>query len=427
MNTWVSIAYIVMALCLLGGIAITIWSIKSNRQVLKTIKLANYSGLHLLKAKTVGMYYLPESILCVKGILTVNLDFNKEGTILSATVIKQEFRFKTLVQADTSSICVLAYQSNYFSHDEFQFAVNDEGLLENVAVVAEDRTSHIVSSLLSAPFERLDSVGFKLNRGVDDKRFSHREVKIVERDFELPAWETIEKESEVSWTIDFPEYTRIDKSHVRINAEFKIRSNVAGDPSNQATYKEPKEYHCGGLLFRAKCPIAVQVSATAIKDEQTFHGLSIFNRKAEYCIPIENAPFVKKEHILQIKGGELMSHRLVNPSVVNGFINIPVVMVKAIISIPAQIFSLKIDWVSRVRDYEAAKGSLQSEITKNKLQEAREKELAVSNEKQLLELKNKLVKSEALLAQVKVDSTLEINKLERQIRELENGSKRPKQ
>jgi hypothetical protein len=78
-------------------------------------------------------------------------------------------------------------------------------------------------------------------------------------------------------------------------------------------------------------PVKVWASQTVVMPNKNILG----------SIPIERAPFVKKEFVLSFTNGMLTSVQTKNPSEVLGFISIPINVAKAIVSIPSAMLKFE--------------------------------------------------------------------------------------
>jgi len=79
-----------------------------------------------------------------------------------------------------------------------------------------------------------------------------------------------------------------------------------------------------------------------MKTPASFHGKSLcYQTDMSGTDPVRRAPFVKKQVKMDFTSGMLTSVQLVNPSEVLEFIQIPIAVAKAIVSIPSAMLQFK--------------------------------------------------------------------------------------
>lgn len=464
MDTPVIIFLIFTVVFIITSITIAVVAWCYDRNIIYTTFPKNF--LLNKNDKHIGIYFLPETVLEILSTAKVGLAFDESGKLMHAKLAKQDFSLSTFIQADTSVIHSLKYNENPFSNEKITLSSNENGLLESLDVISDNQTPKIVASLLNTSPELGD--GHKARIIPDEVKADYRwELKEFSKTFKVNAWESTKNPITVNWDIMVPlgNHTKGANPFNIINGDFvisSIRCDTLTQPLNQRiqeTNSEKSEEKkrsniadkdldkkgkqvsiskndISGVLFRAKTPVIIDIKGFSEKNSTSIIGLSFFNREFSYSIPIRSTPFVERKQKLIIKNGELLSHSIENPSLMVGLVSIPIEIFKSIMSIPAQIISLRIDTTARKKELKEVKNALSREIIKSKKYEKMLRKMNTSVRNSTLEdikvqnndieSRKKILKLENLLAQSKIDSSMEMLRLDRQILDLKTSrSKHP--
>lgn len=341
----------------------------------KTVVITSYSTEKLRNATI--YYYLPENILKIKSTAKIAVTYESEDTALISKLelIEQTFDAKTEIIADTSHLLALNYCPNILMADEIKYAVNHKGLLETINVTTEDRLAHIISKLTNAKETTENSfLGQTEKHVIYNVRNNKKTItKILEftRDFEIKTISVNAAENLIEWRICIANEFGVESPKF-ITAHFNIssddaQSNLVPLPNiiNASSCKD--DFSIPGILTR---PLVNKKLLLKTKGEYNSKDVSIDIIIADtnriINIPITRSPFVKKSNTITIVDGLVISNEIVHPSIVEGFVSIPVNVAKALISIPAQLIQLKIDNTKRESEFEKARFSLQSSINENR-------------------------------------------------------------
>lgn len=329
--------------------------------------------------RKMGVYYLPETLIELKVNSQVLIGSDKSGSMLSAVLLGQEYSLSTQVQADTSQAFVLTHQYNPFSISEIYFATNKHGLLENMKAISDNQTPEIFSFLAHAPTDTAESMKLlKVRKVKTPAKIEKVEIKNYERIFFIRIADVINKAQGLNQTWDIKVSSSDNsKAFKTVKADFMLKMNRILPPQNLPKLKVPL-VKTSGLIFRIRNLFDIEIKSNTLKNtwNTKLNGL---DPEFYYNVPVRSTPFVKRSHELAMLNGELVSHKINIPSAVEAFITIPVNIAKAIVSIPAQILSLRIDFTSKKKELAESIQSLkqtEEEINKQKALTKAESELA---------------------------------------------------
>lgn len=365
------------------------------------------------KGAAIGFYYLPESQFQLNAYTKIAIGLSDTNEIVEEQLLERRYDLTTTTVADTSKTFCLYQNTQPFFHDEVDFQVNEKGLLENMKVVMEDKTPQIFNSFLQEFTPKSSIKGDFIEALLPLPKPVRYEVYEFTKYVELPAWPTTNEATPVPWNVTLYPLNG-GCIHHKVDLGFKISTTVEGHQSSpqQTSYK--------GLLFRPKVTATVTIEDK--KASATFKKtVELFNKEQIIVVPLLRKRFVKRTQELTIQNGQLLAHRIVTPSSVEGFVNIPVDILRALVAIPAQLVRFRIDVTSAKRELEVQKGLLEREITQNK--EAQNREMQQVQEKSQITIEQERIKYEAqllkasnALAQVKKDASIEIERLQREIK-----------
>ena len=367
METWIILIIIAVVIVLVINI---LW----NRNILYTQESTQFDK------RAVGVYYLPETVLVTEAKARVLLRMDGNHSITYSGVIELDFKISPRTEADTGKAYELKYHLNPFSSDEIEMNLNEQGLLETVKVTSDSQTPEIFSALSNAPSQILPKSlfpGGKKEAGEKDERII---VKEYTRIFRINAWDTVSENVTIPWQITVTD----EKENI---AGINVDAGFTFSAEKMVTGRSEIRPEIPGLLFRRRVPVKLTVSSQAMPGFSLEEQLSFLDKDNPFNVPVRNTPFVRRVQELKISNGELLSHKITNPSSVEGFISIPVDVAKAIVSIPAQILRFRIDNLGNKKALESAKLELEQAAQKNRQYE-------IEREKELIEHQLELRKSE---------------------------------
>jgi len=294
-------------------------------------------------------YFLPKGIvdLTIKSNSTVDKDGKPTGNLavsLSIDAVKYVpdplYHYSVSINHDS------------FYDDDISVAVDEKGLLKSVNSITSDRTADIIQKIAEAP---KDILTVKLL--TDKPRITKFDIKF-----------SLDPESAT-------DRARLNQHLSRIDPRIQFRAQpVVAIPSSQSRHHPDCGIH---VCFRTAMPYALELFTVEGSDIVVVaRQIAVLpNRHVVGQIPITRAPFVKKEFKLAFTNGMLTSVSLNNPSEVLGFVQIPITVAKAIVSIPSAMFQFKTTQITADNNLLAAQQKnldLQRQIieTQQKLLEA---------------------------------------------------------
>lgn len=354
-----SIIGLFVLIAIIGGLV-------SSKVVITTQKVSKPIGEGFL------YYYLPESLINIEVKLKIAVTVDKTKKIIeSAEVVEQEFVVTEETGSDTSQMYSLDYTSNPFHSDDIEFKTNDNGLLESGSVVTEDKTAAVVTQLIGGVADLSKSAALKSSSVPDvaadepaivviqeySKSFRERFYSLVTntvqvKDASAPEG-TVGKgtsQKKVNDTPPLSSYTEFEWplqiEHPDATKPFSKKINFFLEVLDGDTFVHPDGGFTGklnGVLTRPKKTAKLQFKNDGHQLIGNPAEITVADLSQVYKVPMKRSAFVKREDSITLKDGYLLSHKLVRPSSYAGFASIPVDIAKAIVSIPAQLISIKID------------------------------------------------------------------------------------
>lgn len=319
-------------------------------------------------------YYLPQSLIKITSSVKVAVFYDTDNKTLvdGSRIIEQKFVVTTENIADTKEILALAYKPNVLMSDYLFFKVNDNGLLESVKVITDDKTAAIVDKLANAPEQIL-----RIEPGS-----SRADVTLIIKeytsDFQIKASEIINKDRTLNWNIIIPNELG-KKEYQIVKADFTVRikgHNPEIQEINQIL--STSQSYIEGLLVRPLINADLTISTDLLTGQKQVSEMTveIIDHKRLINIPIRRTAFAKRDNNIIIQEGVIKSNEITNPSSVDGFVSIPINIAKAIVSIPGQLITFKYDNTVRLKGLEDQKKLLESQLLENeKFQLNRENEI----------------------------------------------------
>ena len=221
--------------------------------------------------------------------------------------------------------------------DELDIRVGENGLLSSATVTSTDRTADIlvefakIIGVATSPTPIFKS--FAAPTTTCPKTFTFKQV-----------FDPLSK--------DVDTVNGKMKSLLGDGQEFKInvhQSTISESeaPLRKESFNLPLKAVAGGLLYRRALPYVVAVEQ---KDQVTdgFHPIeaAVFmlpNRGPVSVIPFEAGPFVQTVTKVEFKDGMLTKWDVNKPSELLSVVRLPLALLKAMISVPAEIIKLRVD------------------------------------------------------------------------------------
>lgn len=307
-------------------------------------------------------YFLPTAALQVKATAKVIVRRKADDkTVLGTWLGTLELENTVIIQPDTGERLLACYAPSIFSNDDVKVSATAQGLLENVAVTAEARIANIIGMFTELPAKLLSREAAA--PGVVEQEeealppASTDETLEFTNTFVILASELREPSYTKKWMIHI-DGMDADKAYV----DASMRFDIPQVPARQVA--ADKEYT--GLLVRPLRNVTLSVTTKA-KGSSEFaneplvkYDIQVPDHSSFLCVPVKRAPFVKNQYAPKFNAGMLVENTISKPSELEGFAAIPVNILKAIFSIPAQLFNFKINHLKEQTDLETAEQKLKA-------------------------------------------------------------------
>jgi hypothetical protein len=325
-------------------------------------------------------YYLPKGLLKITSKVKVFVSREKTSKrLVDISLISQSFEHESEIVPDNRQILTLNYTNNPFSKDDVNIKINDKGLLTSLNAIAEDRTPNIVESISKAPAEVLGAGG--------EEKGQKEDVVVSEKEFVKEfLLDPKELPQTVQWSI-----SEHDDQGTPLDMNVSFAVTLEGEPGglDSVALGDSEEIH--GIVTRPRSLYKFKIEPKAAK--LTGHEISFYeyllNNGMNITIPLSRAIFAKKTNDLVLSDGVIKENKIVKPSEIEGFVSIPINIAKAIVSIPGQLFTFRIDNTRKRLTLEEESLKLEKAVIateRNKLlQDLETQKLKVEADKNLLE------------------------------------------
>ena len=337
------------------------------------------------------LYFLPAASLHMTATakIAVNTEQNT-GNFISSDIY--EFQLDTTVQVmpDSGELYTLDYKPNWFTSDDLKLSTDVNGLLSNIAIVAEDRFSAILTQLTDAPKKILSpqsSAAFVAAMAAGTQ-VNTTFLPPFTRTFVLYPDDLLKEEKDMSWQITLDSSSTSQRPPV--DASFRLTLGQKGGSATRKAITGGKTFN--GLFTRPLRNLKMDVYLNAPGSWKP-GGASSFQSIADahyefmipdvsrlLSVPIQRSPFVKKTVNPKFSGGLLIENDINKPSELENAISIPINVAKAIFSIPAQLLSFKIAHITQESSLETAQKKLitDRQATKKAVADAEKDNLAAA-------------------------------------------------
>lgn len=396
-----TIIYLISTILILAVLA---GSLSGCATVVKT----NYSPSSNKQATV--YYYLPESLIKIHVTTKVAVIYDENKALTgSSRVIEQTFSATTEQVADTRNLLSLNYISNSWATDDIKYNVNSKGLLETVEVTTEDRTAQIITQLAEASKVILTG-GITQPKGDGLVK-----IKDFTADFVIKAADLKTTDTKISWNIiiqnEFMDEVKTLPADFEVLTPTPIAMSAVDNSTTGGSKNEIK-----GILTRPLKSFALIIKGVTNRLGTTLPiYISIPDQSKLIIVPITRSAFVKKVNKISIVDGIITSNAISKPSSIEGLASIPIDIAKAVVSIPAQLLSVKIDNTKNATELQVEKLKLEQSTLANQtyiLGKGRELEKAkIESEKSLL-----TAEKEKLAVQKELETTkAELDALKKKI------------
>ncbi|GAA4318650.1 hypothetical protein [Flaviaesturariibacter amylovorans] len=289
-------------------------------------------------------YYLPHARISLKATATIVLEKSADSRMIVNHRLA-EIRIEPSVEITPDPDCrvLITYHGNWFTSDEIQVATSGTGLLENAKAVSEDRLPHIIAQATTAATELQENMK---NASVPFERVLSEPtvIEIIQetRSFTVSSSDLRATSIDRKWRI--PLAGLHEGGDPVVDASFTLENpSPIRHRSNDGTRYD-------GLLTRPLIEHTVTLKKEGLED--TSLTFLVPDTGSLIKIPVRRSSFVKRQHAPRFTTGLLVDNVITKPSEFEGMISIPINILKAIISIPAQLLQFRITRVQQETEYE---------------------------------------------------------------------------
>lgn len=385
-------------------------------------------------------YYLPESIIRIKTTAKVAVAYDSGNKIMigSSNLIEESFAVTTEMIADTGKLLLLSYVPNMFMSDEIKYSVNSKGLLEALNLTTDDRTSNVISRISEAPQIILGSSpvpagGTALKSILAPQTPATVKIKEFTSECVIKASDIKVNGKMAEWNLAIINELGVDEPSQTLTAGFCVKLSPCSDSRGEISKLIPhgsslKAGGIKGILTRSIMNIGLTIEPEQKNVSNNSLSpliIAIANISDVVVIPVKRRAFAKRVNKIVLQDGIVLSNEINSPSSVEGFISIPVDILKAIVSIPGQLIKFRYDNTTRLDALEKAKLSYEKSIQEsNKYALTKEQEMEkvklqiknseVTNKTDILNLQTTLLKAE----KDQLDARMELEKVKKQLEKL---------
>lgn len=263
-------------------------------------------------------YYLPRGLLEINSTVTLirSKDFKPQ-------LIKQTFEYNSIKVPDTNYLYGLKYTRNTWMHDEIELSINPKGLLQTIDIVTEDRLPKIVESVSKSMLDLLTDVKVPVKA---EERIDTIELY---RTFHFDPYNI---DSRIcKWNITFNDLKDT------INAGFKLckkgQKEMIVDTNRYAS-------SISGIFSRPITMMSFSIEPVNGRTTLVFEEMDFYEFFPDVnriiAIPVYRSYYIKRNYNFKLNDGMLEENKITKPSEIEGFISVPINIIKAFFGISNQ-------------------------------------------------------------------------------------------
>lgn len=296
-------------------------------------------------------YFLPQGHLTLTVTATIRVDKTIAGNrVVNDKLLQLDFKPVVQIKPDPNALVAVSYKPNRFSNDELQIISSSSALLQSVKAVTEDRLGNIVAQIVQAPAKR----DMALIKARTDSAVAAEKIKTeiieVTRVFHIDNDELAGGEIKKEWKIPLPGFHQ--NTARETDASFTL---TTGQKFSKTGIDGIEEF--SGLFTR---PLIAQEWKLVKNGTASVSFVCMVPDKSSVIkVPVRRSYFIKKQQLPKFEQGMLIENSINKPSEIEGLVSIPINILKAVMSIPAQLFQFKISRVKQETELEKALIELQ--------------------------------------------------------------------
>lgn len=305
-----------------------------------TVVKTNYSGQFNQTNHNLVYYYLPESVLSITTTVKGNGYYDKNDSLVFATILDREYAITTETIADTKNMLVLEYAKNGFFSDNVEFQVNAKGLLTNANATTEDKTASIIDDIGKALAEVAKPLGGKAATPLTVLPIEYTRTHFIK------AADLTNAGKVIRWNIEVKNSKNPQKASFLLDESCQIstpEANTAVFDMNLVQSDDAKSKTVNGILTRPIRNLNVHIKPRQDTSYTASSYVRVIDVSKLLVLPIKRTAFTKTINTMTIADGVVTSNKIDRESPVKGFVSIPINVAKAIVSIPAQLVQIRIN------------------------------------------------------------------------------------
>lgn len=349
MEAFLIALYVLAGIVVLYLIIYIVYKLSSDSAVLKS----KFQGNNRAIAGD-QYYYLPTAGMTIKAVATVLVTKSTQNWIKNAKLLQLELNAETALEPDLTCLFSIDYQQDNFSNDELRITTTANKLLQNISSTVEDRITTIIAQVAQAPAQMAavqQNTRSIVARQPLDQIPQEEITQAVEftKTFYIPPEEMNSDQFSRTWKITIDGLH--DKNFKQPDASFTIKN----PRPKQARIPDSEPYE--GLFTRLLAKLSFEVFLAGMAgNEEPAARFSVVapDIESQVKLPVKRAFFVKKVQVPAFSNGLLVENYIVKPSEMEGVLSIPINILKAVASIPAQLFHFRITRLQQEASLEKA-------------------------------------------------------------------------
>jgi len=286
-----------------------------SRAVLQSSVTPRPVDQNITKADKLG-YFLP------KGLIRIQLE--PSGSDLKLTISVRYIQ-------DPNYFFTLQYLPKATFDDAVEVKLTEQGFLDTIEVTTTDKAREIVSKAIEIVKEVAKIAAFP--GAVAQLKKEEKKIPNIDVEFDPDLFlnNDLKKEKEAFIERYFKPY----------NIEIDLKRTFQGGNFNRQGPVDQK-----GIYYRPLLPYELSFT---LKDFAYYkkETISLPNEAPIMAIDLTRGAFIKKAMTLNFKNGILTQIKIDKPSEVLAAMDIPLDIAKGIVSLPAELIQLKIDYSSK--------------------------------------------------------------------------------
>lgn len=275
----------------------------------------------------------------------------KENPVVYRDVFTLESK---ALQPDLDKVYVASVKKNFWTSETLELKTTPGGLLTGGSGKSEGNLDEIIV----AAFQAFASVS-PLKEGLKTAFPLEKKVSAIQP--EDPCLQPEEKSYSAEFSFDSESIKNLANNMKQQGFCYRLSWQVA-DSLTKANEVQLPEKECtdgcvGGLLYPRQIRVGLKVTEHNESNYQILYA-DVIDRRSVAYIPLDASMFATNDYEYEFNNGLLTRYKSVTPNEFVGFFSMIPAAGKALLSIPAEILQLKIDYSSKEEGYYKAQQTL---------------------------------------------------------------------